>query len=96
LFQFKLALALGIGLEGVAAMGAREFSLWQLYDSINPFGDERADLRAGLSTSALINIQLGKGAEPISALDFMPFTVKPEQKPRSILDNFKAIFKEGK
>ena len=55
-------------------MSACEFAEWQAYDSIEPFGDERADLRQGVIGSLLANIYRDKKkrSRPFEALDFMP------------------------
>jgi hypothetical protein len=38
-------------------MSARELSMWRAYYAVEPFGEYRADLRAGLSTATLVNMQ---------------------------------------
>lgn len=47
---------------------------WMEYAKRKPFGDERADLRAGIMTSSLLNIQLAKGQHRTRPIDFMPFS----------------------
>lgn len=48
---------------------------WLAYDSIEPFGEERADLRSALAASALCNTW---GAETMPA-DFMPFAERTDE-----------------
>jgi hypothetical protein len=48
----------------------REFALWAAYDRISPFGDERADLRAGIVADAIVKSHIPKAKT--SPADFMP------------------------
>ena len=43
------------------------------YDSIEPFGEPRADLRAGILTSAVVNHSMSPPKKPTRPIDFMPF-----------------------
>lgn len=54
----RLCLALGKTVpELLENMSSSELSMWKAYYAIEPFGEYRADLRAGLSTSTLVNMQ---------------------------------------
>jgi hypothetical protein len=53
---------------------------WQIYESIEPFGEQRADLRAGIIASVIANVNRGKGQKPFTATDFMPYLEKEEDK----------------
>lgn len=50
-------------------MDAEEFSWWLAYYEMQPFGDDREDLRAAVQTSTLANIHRKKGAKPIKPED---------------------------
>ena len=64
-----LALALGRTVRELQAeLTAEEFAEWMAYHSISPIGDERADLRAGIVASAVVNSRGGRSRP----LDFMP------------------------
>ena len=52
-----------------AEMTAREFKEWQAYFDIEPFGEKRADLRAGIVASTVHNMQTRHSLKPS---DFMP------------------------
>lgn len=54
-------------------MSAEEFSEWQAYYTLEPFGELRADLRSGVVASLLYNINRPKTAEALSPADFMLF-----------------------
>ena len=59
----------------------QEFLDWVDYEKIEPFGEERADLRAGIIASTYANIHRGKGKAFVPS-DFMPkFGQKKKQQP---------------
>ena len=49
------------------------------FDRLDPFGDGRGDLRAGIIASTLANINRDaqKRPEPFSPIDFMPYMEAP-------------------
>lgn len=76
MFVFRLALALhwpsvAWGLRNISSY---ELSEWMAYDSLAPFGDERADLRAGTIAATIANANRDpeKQPEPFTPADFMP------------------------
>lgn len=72
--MFRLALSLGCTIRELEArMSSREFSEWIAYSGIEPWGEDRADLRAGILASLTANINRGKGAKPFRPSDFMPY-----------------------
>jgi len=54
-------------------MSSKEFSQWMAFSSVEPIGDERADLRAALITSVLANINRNPETkpEPFTLSDFL-------------------------
>lgn len=56
-------------------MSSQEFRDWMVFDSIEPFGDTRADLRQALTTSMMYNIALAQSNSKKRSTykDFMPF-----------------------
>lgn len=64
---------------------AKELREWQIYSLIEPFGEERADLRTGIIASILVNLQRKKGTRAYTASDFMPkFTNEIKTKPTTV------------
>jgi len=59
-------------------MSSSDVAEWIAYNRIEPFGEERADLRAGMIASPLINIQLKKGATPTKPSQWLLDTGPPE------------------
>lgn len=67
---------------------ARQLAEWEAYQQMEPFGEDRADMRAGIIASTIANVYLKKGAKPLSALDFMPFVEKPKTATAARLRQF--------
>ncbi len=67
----------------VEEFSSREIAEWWAFASIEPFGEERADLRAGIIASVMAAPYRDrkKRPEPYTPLDFMPFAPKetPDQ-----------------
>lgn len=61
-----------------------ELAEYMAYDRLEPIGEARADLRAGIVASALVNHSLNPPKTPTRPIDFMPFA-KPQGPIR--LDN---------
>ena len=57
-------------------MSAAEFRAWMAYYEIEPFGEERADLRAGILAATLVNINRRKGRKAVTAHELMPYLTK--------------------
>jgi hypothetical protein len=53
-------------------MGSRELSGWIAYSELEPFGEERGDLRAGIVASTIVNVNRGANSEACKPSDFMP------------------------
>lgn len=65
-----------------ARMSSREFSEWMAYYAIEPFGEERADLRQALTTSAVHNSIQAQSKHPkwTKPEDFMPYSEQAQPK----------------
>ncbi len=50
-----------------------ELQEWMAFYRIEPFGGERADLRAGIIASTIFNVNRGKRGRASKPTDFMPF-----------------------
>lgn len=79
---FRLALAMG---RTVAELGAvlsyREFQEWCLFFQIEPWGEQRADLRAGIVASTIANYAGRVRSEDAGAAapqEFMPYVERPD------------------
>jgi hypothetical protein len=71
-FVLRLALRLGKTLAEIADMSWSELQLWAAYYQLEPWGEERGDLRAGIIASTIANVYRDASREPFSPLDFMP------------------------
>lgn len=84
MFYFRLALALGMTVgELLGRASGRELTEWTAYYKLEPFGEERADVRAGVVASVIANVHRGKN-RPFRPTDFMvfrdPAVVRAEQE----------------
>lgn len=51
---------------------SRELSEWMAYNEIEPFGEDREDLRMGIIASTIANVNRASGKKPYKPQDFMP------------------------
>lgn len=77
----RLALGLGMTISELRLrMTSRELTDWRAYYHLEPFGEERADLRSGIVASTIANVNRGKDVKPFSPADFMLFKPKKEEE----------------
>ena len=87
-------------------MSSVELSEWMAYDSMEPIGDIRADLRAGVVASTIANSNRDpkKQREPFSATDFLLFrtelgedapSVNEPKAPELLAAKFDALIGQG-
>jgi len=60
------------------------------FDSIEPFGDIRADYRQAITSAIIANVNRPKGKAPYKLKDFLP--VRPPAEPQT-LEEMKLILK---
>lgn len=75
-----MALGTTVG-ELLARISSRELAEWMAYYRIEPWGEERDDLRAGIVASTVANTARDprKRPRPFRPRDFMPDFGRPEQ-----------------
>lgn len=85
-------------------MSVQEFFEWAAYFQLEPWGEVRADFRAGITSAVIANANRAKGTKAFTPVDFMPFVkAGPTQMKsadiKSALNTFAAIsnrrFKDG-
>lgn len=59
---------------------ADEFAEWMAYYDIDPFGEERADLRSAINTATMVNLWSTKGARSVKPIEFMPFAARTKKR----------------
>lgn len=69
-------------------MDSAEFTEWAAYDRIDPFGEERADLRMGIALASYHNSQ--HPDNDFVPRDFMPFLDDPDEG-QSIEDQLRVM-----
>lgn len=67
---------------------------WFHFYQLEPFGEERADLRNGIACALLANVNRDpKKGKPYAPVDFMPFAEKPKADAGSGFMSFVASIK---
>ena len=68
--------------ELLQRISSTELSEWVAFDQIEPIGEVRGDVRAGIIASTYASGTMKKkGGGKWSPLDFMPFADKPKENP---------------
>jgi hypothetical protein len=92
-FQFRLALALGMPVEEMLdRMTWREYLEWGEYYGLEPWGEERGDLRSGIVASVIANVNRDAKKQPkaFEPVDFMPYYEKPKPTPEQLAHKIRA------
>lgn len=80
--------------ELTETMDSDEFCLWVAEFELNPWDEQRADLRAGVVASTIANYagrSRKENTEPAKPIDYMPYSQpKPEAKPDDA-ESIKAV-----
>ena len=79
----------------LASLSSRQISEWMAYFSIEPFGEERADLRMATLAALIANINRDekKRSSPYTPDDFMPKFEGRAPVQHQTWEDQKAIFK---
>ncbi len=76
----------------LAQMTSHEFYEWMVLEGIEPFGEKRSDIQAGIIASTMANIFRSKDQQPYDVTKFMPqFEESKPQTPEEISNIFKAL-----
>ena len=75
-------------------MTYREFIEWAAYYHIEPWGEERADLRSGVVAATVANANRGKAQKPFAPADFMPLAKKKAEEPVNVDQKIRAAFRK--
>ena len=78
--------------ETQAAVSAREFTLWAAFYQTEPWGEERADLRAGIIAHTVYAMNRGKGSAAMSPAEFMPQFDRPAPNLAAVPAQLDAVF----
>lgn len=63
-------------------MSVKEMISWQAYDLIEPFGEDRADLRMGILASVMANVNRKRNSKAFKPSQFIPkFWKEVKDKP---------------
>lgn len=67
-----MALGKTVG-ELESTLSSNDLSEWMAYFRVEPFGEDRKDLRMGILASVIANSNRGKSQRPFKPSDFMPY-----------------------
>jgi hypothetical protein len=56
----------------LSEISSLQFAEWMAYSGLEPWGEERDDLRMGIIASTIANVNRGKNTKPFKPTDFMP------------------------
>jgi len=56
----------------LSEISSTQFAEWMAYSRLEPWGEERDDLRMGIIASTIANANRGKNSKPFKPQDFMP------------------------
>lgn len=78
----------------LAAMRPSQLAEWLALYAVDPWGEQRADLRSGIVASTLANIHRDpkQKPQPFTAQDFMPYA---ERKPVSLASKVRSFLKNA-
>ena len=78
----------------LSSADSRELGEWIAYHTqIEPIGEIRHDLRAGIVASTIANVNRSKNKPAFTPAEFMPYLDKPEQTEEQMKAAFIAAFK---
>lgn len=72
---------------------AAEFAEWRAYYELEPWGQERADLRAGIVASVIANTAPGRHGKAFMPVDFMPRYGERRRKIPMTQSQLHAVFR---
>lgn len=77
----------------LAEMSAGQWWEWIAYSHVDPFGEERGDLRAGIIAATIANANRNpkKRPRPFTPADFMPKVNQRPQKVQSWQEQLKIV-----
>ena len=96
-FLFRLCLAVGVPHPDYlnSVLDSAQLSEWMAYDLLEPFGDERADLRSGMAGFGVARAMLDP-RRGYKLSDFMPHLRRPgDEKPAGDLSQLKSVFRSA-
>ena len=77
--------------EMLSRISSRELAEWLAYSGLAPFGDERADLRAGIIAATTANAFRKSDTPPYKPQDFVPRFEPPKEDWRLVLEKVKGL-----
>lgn len=64
----------------LSRMSSVELAEWMAFDTLEPIGELRGDVRTGIVASLIYNVNRGKDMKPLAPIDFMPYQNKQDRQ----------------
>jgi hypothetical protein len=74
----------------LSQLDSKQISEWMAFYQVEPFGEERADLRSAIIACVTANAWRGKNQKPFEVSDFLPKFDPPKQQ---TLEEMKTILR---
>lgn len=103
--MFRLALALGMTVTELGRrMTSYELAEWAAFYQLEPFGEARSDLRAGMISSTIANCMTKRRGQGYRPSDFMvdfdkqhqPEAPRDDTDAKAAFDHYKRLFEGSK
>ncbi len=94
MFAYRLGLQIGeLDIEKMLdGLTVDQFLSWMAYYNVEPFGEERADLRSAIVACQIVNVNIPKGKKRAKVADFMPdFKPKKQQSVKEMAGIFRMF-----
>lgn len=72
----------------MADLSPEEYAHWLALFRVDPWGEQRADLRAGIIAATIANVNRGKNTQAFKPNKFMPYIPKRDKR-RDVADRLK-------
>jgi hypothetical protein len=72
-------------------MSSHELSEWMAFFRLEPFGEERQDLRAAIVAQTIANVNRGAGRPPYKLSDFILEFDRQPKEPQSVEDQIEVM-----
>lgn len=82
--------------ELLASTSSDELTEWMAFDAIDPIGDARGEIQAGVIAASIRNVHGGIDGRAATAADFFPTLQRPSEKPVDISAQVRSAFKSLK
>ena len=77
-------------------MPRRLFLQWIAYHELEPWGEDRADVRAAITAAVTYNVNRGRGARSRQPKEFLAYTPPRRRMGKDKVELFKSIMRKAR